>query len=228
MRGGELLVLALAGVAAACATAGRAPRAVDLDAAVRALQRPLPGRMAALYRLRVAESGGLRLAVVGTPEAGRLTVSRQLGGTVLAAEWSSGELVVVDLQAGCTASPEVLSRITGLGVLPPGAALRLLAGRLPGGEVVPVEPHAGLLELEGRGWAARVVVAGPPWRVTRMEGLSGWRIELGEHTAAVPGWVRVERADGEWFELRLVRLEWGGGALPPLPDLPPCPRGGSR
>jgi hypothetical protein len=56
----------------------------------------------------------------------------------------------------------------------------------------------------------------------KVEG-SGWKIELGDHTASVPGVVHVQREKGSWAELELVRLEWNAAnELPPLPEMPAC------
>lgn len=216
-------------VAAGCATAPPPP--VDparLDEGVARLGRPLPGDLAALYRLRVARTGGLRLALAATGDAGRLTISEPFGAAVSLTAWQVGRpTVFYDLREGCRQEVRDLAEVLGVGALPLPEAARLLGGRLPAGAGDRVEAtESGDLVVHGEGWAATVRLAADPWRVVeaveRRPG-GGWRIELGDHTSSVPGRIVLEHPDGRWAELELSRLEWPDALeLPALPDLPQC------
>jgi hypothetical protein len=202
---------------------------LDLEAAIERLRRPLPGDPAALYRLRVSTSGGLRMAVLTSGEEGRLTVSEPFGSAVSLIAWS-GSLppTFFDHREGCRLDAADLELVLGVGTMPPPQAVRLLGGRLPAiANDRVVASGDGRILIEGRGWAAQAVVDSDPWRVVSVEEVgdrrSGWRLELSDHTYSVPGRIRVENGDGRWAELELVRLEWNeGGDLPSLPDLRPC------
>jgi hypothetical protein len=201
----------------------------DLDAAIERLGRPPSGDPAALYRLRVASSGGLRMGVLTSGDAGRLTVSEPFGSAVSLTAWSGSESTAFfDLREGCRLETADLELVLGVGAMPLPQAVRLLAGRLP---ATPNErlsgQEDGRILVEGRGWSARISVAPEPWRVVAVEESrdpqAGWRLDLSDHSLSVPGSIRVENRDGRWAELELVRLEWNDGAeLPPLPDIPPC------
>lgn len=225
-----LMVCALTGVG--CRTAS-VPRP-DLDAAalagaVEVLDRPLPADMAALYRLRVPASGGLRLAVLQHGQAGRMTVSEPFGSAVSVTSWSAGgRSVFFDLREGCRLEAEGVASVLGVTAMPMPQAVRLLGGRLPAaGDDRVVARDDGRLEVMGAGWSALLTVAPEPWRVLEVRELTatgeGWRLRLDEHSGSVPGHVRVDGRDRGWAELDLVRLEWGSDApLPPEPELPPC------
>lgn len=112
-------------------------------------------------------------------------------------------------------------------------AVWLLSGRLPAAAGDRIEVAAGGLEIAGADWTARVAVARDPWRVVEVragaDGAPAWRIELSDHTGPIPKAVTVERSDGEWARLELVRRETTGArALPELPELPVCAGGGGR
>jgi hypothetical protein len=216
------------GVALGCATT-RAPvlGQADLQLAVDELRRPLPGDLAALYRLRVPSSGGLRLAIVTRGEAGRLTVSEPFGAAVSISAWSPGQAPsFFDLREGCRVDAVDLSAALGVGGIPMGQAARLLGGRLPALADDRVQVGAdGWVRVAGSGWGCRVRIAAEPWRVEEVAGAS-WRVRLAEHTGSLPGFVRLERDGQGAVELRLVRLEWPESpALPEVPELPPCPAG---
>ncbi|MFV2072235.1 MAG: hypothetical protein ACC742_06240 [Thermoanaerobaculales bacterium] len=194
------------------------------------LARPLPGDPAALYRLQVPSSGGLRLVVRTSGGQGRLTVSEPFGSAVSLTAWTASDPpVFFDLREGCRLDAADMSQVLGVRALPLPAAVRLLGGRLPAepGDSVSVR-DGGRLVVEGRGWAAVVAIEADPWRVVsveeeRADGEPGWRIVLSRHTSSVPGLLRVEQASGRWAKLELVRLEWtDGDDLPALPDLPLC------
>ena len=115
----------------------------------------------------------------------------------------------------------------GAGRLPVEQAVRLLSGRLPAIAGDRVELRTNALAISGVDWSAEVVVAPDPWRVVEVRADTGeasaWRIELGDHSGSVPKSVHVERADGQWARLELVRRQIiGPGPLPELPDLPVC------
>ncbi len=233
-RAAAVLLIATAAYAAGCATT--APVIVDRASLVEAaavLNRPLPGDLAALYRMRVSKSGGLRLSVITAGDAGRMTISEPFGAAVSLTAWAAeGPAVFFDMDEGCRREIEDLRAVLGLGALPMAQAVRLLGGRLPAMDGDTVEAGAdGRLEIFGAGWAARVRVAPDPWRVVAVDALTagdagGWRIELGEHTSTVPGAIRVTNSDGRWAELELSRLEWPPNpSLPALPNFPRC--GGS-
>ncbi len=224
MGAGALVVLL--SVAVGCATQGQALIDSDsLDEAVALLTRPLPGDFAALYRMRVAKSGGLRLAVVTAGDEGRMTISEPFGGAVSLTAWSGeGPAVFFDMDQGCRREVVDLEEVLGAGALPLAQAVRLLGGRLPvapGDEVV--VGSGGTIDVRGAGWGARIRLSQNPWRVVeaselRSDGLAGWQLELSSHASSVPGTIRLENSDGRWAELELKRLEWPEQAS--LPDLP--------
>jgi len=194
------------------------------------LARSLPGDPAALYRLQVPSTGGLRLVVRTSGGQGRLTVSEPFGSAVSLTAWTASDPpVFFDLQEGCRLDTADMSQVLGVRALPVPAAVRLLGGRLPteAGDSVSVR-RDGRLVVEGRGWTAVVTIEPDPWRVVsveegRADGARGWRIDLSQHTSSVPGFLRVEQGSGRWAKLELVRLEWkDGDDLPALPDLPLC------
>lgn len=200
-----------------------------LHEAIQKLSRPLSGDLAALYRLRVRSSGGLRLAVLTSGEDGRLTVSEPFGSAVSLTAWSgSSSTTFFDLRHGCRLESADLGRVLGIAAMPFPQAIRLLAGRLPTveGDRLSISDD-GRIVVEGVGWGALVTVMADPWRVLAVEEMGvegdGWSLVLDDHHLAMPGFVRVKNADGRWAELELARMEWKESAeLPPLPDLPLC------
>jgi len=201
----------------------------DLAAAIERLGRPLSGDPAALYRMRVSSSGGLRMAVLTSGDNGRLTISEPFGSAVSLTSWTAANPpTFFDLRKGCRLESSDLERALGVAAMPLPQALRLLVGRLPATSEDRVTVREdGRIVVEGRDWAALVQVAAGPYRVVSVEEAGrqggGWSFELKDHSLSVPGFVRVENPDGRWAELDLVRLEWSErGKLPPLPDLPPC------
>jgi hypothetical protein len=202
---------------------------VDPETAIVRLNRPLPGDPAALYRLRVSSSGGLRMSVLTSGEDGRLTVSEPFGSAVSLTSWSgSQQSTFFDLREGCQIQATDLEQALGVAAMPLPQAVRLFGGRLPATGDDWIAPREdGRILVEGLRWAALVTVAADPWRVVSVEQVDapgrGWRFELSDHSLSVPGFVRVENADGRWAELELVRLEWNeGGELPSPPNLPLC------
>jgi hypothetical protein len=202
---------------------------IDPAAAIEYLNRPVPADPAALYRLRVSSSSGLRMSLLTSGEDGRLTVSEPFGAAVSLTCWSgSQQPTFFDLRKGCQIQARDFEQALGVAAMPLPEAVRLLTGRLPATEDDWVSPHEnGQILIEGLRWAALVTVAADPWRVVSVEQADvagkGWRFKLSDHSLSVPGFVRVENADGRWAELKLVRLEWNdGGELPSPPDLPPC------
>lgn len=228
MAAAALVVVVVA--ALGCASQGQSMIDADQFAeAMESLTRPLPGDFAALYSLRVAKSGGLRLAVVTAADEGRLTVSEPFGSAVSLTAWSAdGAAVLFDMKEACRREVMDLEEILGVGALPLAQAVQLLGGRLPmaaGDEAV--LGSGGLVEVRGAGWAARVRLAPLPWRVVEVRQLlssgAGWSLELSSHTSSVPGLIRIENFDGRWAELQLKRLEWPDHAsLPDLPIFEPC------
>ena len=220
-----LLVLGLAG----CQSTAPETVPVDPRPAIEKLSRPLSGDPATLYRLRVSSSGGLRMSVLTSAEDGRLTVSEPFGAAVSLTSWSGGQRpTFFDLREGCQIQATDLEQALGVAAMPLPQAVRLFVGRLPAtGDDWIAAREDGRILVEGLRWAALVTVAADPWRVVSVEQVvaqgRGWRFELSDHTLSVPGFIRVENADGRWAELELVRLEWSkGGQLPPIPDLPYC------
>jgi hypothetical protein len=220
-----VMMLGLAG----CQTAVPETTLVNPEAAIEALNRPLGGDPAALYRLRTSRSSGLRVSLLTKGDEGRLTVSEPLGGAVSLTSWSGSQPpTFFDLREGCRLETSDLERALGVAAMPLPQAVRLLGGRLPAASDDWVTPHEdGRILVEGRRWTALVRVAVDPYRVVSVEEVGarekGWRFELGDHSLSVPGFIRVENPGGRWAELELVRLEWNvAGDLPPRPDLPPC------
>ena len=231
---GLLLLAALLAPAGACRSVPAAgPAGAELAGGVEYLSRPLPGDMAALYRLRVPSSGGLRLSVLTRGVAGRITISEPFGSALSLTAWSQGQpTLMYDLKQGCRLEIADVSAVLGIGGLPVSRAAGLLGGRLPvlaGDAVRPA--GSGTLAVRGAGWTSTVRVAAGPWRVVEVtgpdeNGTTGWTLTLDRHTSSVPGLVRGRRPNGDWFELELVRLEWGSeNELPPPPDLPDCGAG---
>ena len=223
----SLAALVFAGIG--CRSVSQDAAVLDLGAAIDRLHRPLPGDPAALYRVRVSSSGGLRLAVLTSSDQGRLTVSEPFGSAVSLTAWTGSEPpTFFDLREGCRLESSDLEQVLGIAAMPLPQAIRLLAGRFPAignDRLTPRED--GRILVEGVGWRAFVTVESDPWRVIRVDEDenrgSGWLLELANHSLSVPGSVRVENRDGRWAELELVRLEWNdGGELPSLPDLPLC------
>lgn len=215
--------------ATGCRSTAQGTSPLDLDAAIDKLRRPLSGDPAALYRVRVSSSGGLRLALLTSGDQGRLTVSEPFGSAVSLTAWTgSRPPTFFDLRQGCRLEASDLGQVLGIAAMPLPQAVRLLIGRLPAVADDRLTPRTdGRIFVEGQGWGAFVTVRDDPWRVVSVEeGRDrgpGWRLELGDHSLSVPGSVRVENGDGRWAELELVRLEWNdGGELPSLPDLPYC------
>ncbi len=200
----------------------------ELESARALLTLPLPGDPAVLYRLRVPTAGGLRLALLTSGPAGRMTISESMGSAISVTAWSAGGGgFFYDLREGCRLESADLSRVLGIGAMPMHQAVLLLGGRLPaaaGDTVTPTEDSHFL--IRGEGWAADVKLASEPWRVTNVHevgGKPGWSIALGNHTGSVPGSVRLTTSNRRWAELELIRLEWHeGGELPALPDVPWC------
>lgn len=223
-------VAALVAVATlGCRSAAPAVTPQDLEMAIETLMRPLPGDPAALYRVRVSSSGGLRIAMLTSGDAGRMTVSEPFGSAVSLTAWTgSGPPTFYDLREGCWLEASSLERALGVAAMPLPRAVRLLGGRLPAHADDRLTGHDdGRIGIEGFGWSALVTVGAAPWRVLEVEEGGSrkgrWRIVLRDHTLSVPGSLRLENADGRWAELELVRLEWNDGVvLPALPDVPPC------
>jgi len=220
-------------VVAGIGCASRGPSIIESDQlaeAIAHLNRPMAGNLAALYDLRVAKTGGLRLAVITDGGNGRMTVSEPFGAAVSLTAWSAQDpSVFFDMELGCRREIDDLEEVLGASALPLGQAVRLLGGRLP---VMPddqIESGAGgVIEVRGAGWAAWIRLASDPWRVVevgelRAPGGRGWHLELGSHTSSVPGSIRFENDDGRWAVLDLKRLEWPEEAsLPDLPDFESC------
>ena len=236
-RGGRRLavcaLLAPLVVLGSCRTAPPSPTG-PVEAGLRVLRRPLPGDLAALYRMRVPRTGGLRLSVLASGTAGRMTVAEPFGSTVSLLAWDGpGRAVLLDLRSGCRREVGDASEVLGLPGLPLPQAVLLLGGRLPalpGDRVVP--EGEGPVRIEGNGFAFRARLAADPWRVVEVEGPGSppaWRLTLGAHTVSVPREIHAETRTGRRLELTLVRLEWDTvEQLPPLPELPPCGGGPAR
>lgn len=229
-------LLVAAAVVTGCRSAAPPPAipADQLETAVAALAGPPSTDAATLYRLRVPSTSGLRASIATSSDGGRMSISDSFGRALLVAAWTSdgaGELY--DLDAGCRVPGADLAAMIGAGGLPIEQAVWLLSGRLPAAPGDRIEIGDGGLEITGEDWSAHVVVARDPWRVLEVRsdtrGATAWRIELADHTRSLPKSVFVERADGEWARLELVRRETTPGAeLPDLPDLPVCGHGGGR
>jgi hypothetical protein len=234
-RASAVLAVVAVAVLAACRSAAPPPPMADMAVAIERLQRPLPGEMSAFYRLRVPSSGGLRLTVLSTPEGGRISVSEPFGSALSLTAWGrDGAARLFDLKEGCQVTAVDLGSVLKVGHLPLPQAVRLLAGRLPAGPGDVVDILApGQLRVGGADWACRVSLLSDPWRVTRVEelapGADSWWAELEDHSGSFPGVVRLKHPEGRWAELELARLQWDTvGALPPLPELPPCAESDGR
>lgn len=199
-----ILVTALLalGVAPGCRTAHPVFEPGEVDQGVAVLERPLPGDMAALYRLRVPSSGGLRMSVATCGEAGRLTISEPFGAAVSLLAWDGTRWSrLYDFDEGCFLAGTDLAAVVGVARLPYPHLVRLLGGRLPVGAGDEIEAGAHGVVVRGDGWGAQVRMASDPWRVLEVEALDGsdgpgWRVELGEHTSSLPGLVRLQREGG--------------------------------
>ncbi len=216
-----------------CRSTTPPPAIESWNQGVAVLERPLPGDLAALYKLRSGSSGWLRLSVLTRGDAGRMTVSGSFGGALSLVAWDGeGSATVADLRKGCRVAVSDASAVLGLSRLPLPQAVRLLAGRLPRSRHSRMVPLGeGSYRVEGEGWSCRIRLAAEPWRVVSIEGPAGpeaprWRIELERHTGSLPGRLEIETPSGRRVVLELVRLEWNTGTeLPALPELPPCPEG---
>jgi hypothetical protein len=220
-------VIALVGVFG-CRTSAPEFAPAELESARAQLMLPLKGDPAALYRLRVPTAGGLRMAMLTSGSAGRMTISESMGSAISVTAWSGGGGgFFYDMREGCRLESADLGRVLGIGAMPLPQAVLLLGGRLPataGDTVTPTDKSHFL--IRGEGWAADVKLASEPWRVMTVHEVGnkpGWSIVLGNHTGSVPGSVRLNTSNRRWAELELIRLEWHeGGELPPLPDVPWC------
>ncbi len=220
-------VIAAAGLSG-CRTSAPDFAPAELESARAQLTIPLQGDPAALYRLRVPTAGGLRMAMLTSGSAGRMTISESMGSAISVTAWSAGGGgFFYDMREGCRLASADLSRVLGIGAMPLPQAVLLLGGRLPavaGDTVTPTEDSHFL--IRGEGWAADVKLASEPWRVMTVHevgGKPGWSIVLGNHTGSVPGSIRLKTSNRRWAELELIRLEWHeGGELPALPEMPWC------
>jgi hypothetical protein len=202
----------------------------DLMEARDQLFGPPPGDMAALYKLRVRATGGLRLTVLTLSDEGRVGISEPFGSAVSLTAWRGLEPPeVFDLRERCRFTTNDLSGVLGVSNLPLPQAIRILAGRLPAleGDRIDVTTD-GRLRVSGASWSGLVTVEPDPWRVVAVEDVTagdgeGWRVEIRDHSVSIPGWMRVKGADGRWAELELTRLQWNTtDELPPVPDIEVC------
>jgi len=233
--GRHLIAAGVLVLLAGCRSAGLPPLGMEqLTAASVALGSSIPDGMAALYRLRVPRSTGLRLTVNVLGEEGRMGVSESFTGLLSLTAWSSdGPPEVWDLRQECRVGRADLTGVLGVSAMPLAQAVRLLAGRLPAGQSDSVAVSTdGRLRIAGEGWECTVEVAPDPWRVVRVEDARGpgeWRVDLSDHVGSTPRAVRVERREGPWARLELVRMEWNRSQqLAPLPNLPACGSGAGR
>ncbi len=230
-RFAALGVAGLLVIGAGCASSRFEPVDPDrLEEGIARLSGPLPRDVAALYDLDVRWSGGLRLTLLATADAGRFAISEAFGSALSITVWSADRPTsVLDFDVGCRQRIDDVAGVAGVGALPVRQAARLLGGRLP---AVPEDRVSrgprSTLEVRGAGWAARVLVQADPWRVVevrelRADGRRGWRVRLAEHDGSVPGRVKVAAPGGRRAELALKRIEWSDElALPGLPELPRC------
>jgi hypothetical protein len=227
---GSLGLAALVALSSCRSAAPPVVTADQLQGGVTVLTRPLPGDLAALYRLRVPSSGGLRLSVLTKGADGRMTISEPFGSAASITAWRDGQTPeLLDLRRGCRLEVGDVSAVIGVARLPLPQAVRLLGGRLPvlGGDRIEAS-SGGWVQIRGDGWSCRARVAAGPWRVVEVDGpleteAPTWRLRLSHHTSSVPGSIRLDRSDGDWAELELVRLEWNSvKQLPELPKLPVC------
>ncbi|MEE4271240.1 MAG: hypothetical protein V2I67_06180 [Thermoanaerobaculales bacterium] len=226
-RAATMAAVAVAMAASGCATSPRVSvDPIRMAEARAAFDEPLPGELAALYRVRMPRSGSLRLAVITDGASGRWTISEPFGSAVSMTAWNdSDDTLLYDMEVGCRRPVQDLREVVGIDAFPMTQAARLLAGRLPAasGDRV-VVTGAGEFEVHGDGWGVAVCVAADPWRVVEVRPLRGrWRITLEEHKGPVPGRIRVKAGRGRWAELELSRIEWPEEvSLPALPDFPAC------
>ena len=230
MRATTAIVAMIVVVSVGCRSAHSPSISVeDRPDAVRTLNQPLPGDPAALYRLRIPSTSGLRLSIVTSGEEGRMTIAESFGSALSLTAWSGLKRpTFFDLREGCKIESADLSRVLGVAAMPMPQAIRLLGGSLPALESDRIAwRDDGRLEIAGNEWAATVVLSPDPWRVQSVAESTptgkGWRLELSNHDGSVPQLIGIKKPGQRWVELELVRMEWREGrSLSSLPDIPEC------
>lgn len=198
----------------------------QLSAAIRELTRPLPGPMAALYRLQVGSTRTLRLAVLADGDWGRMTISESFGSTLSIGAWDEAEgSRVLDMRDGCQLPPRGLAGELGLGEIPMKRIPLLLGGRIPLEEDDHLDfgRDPGEILIRSDHWQALIRLVPDPWRVCELR--SGeFVVKLSDHSLSVPGRIETRDASGRLIRLDLLRLKWEIGRKPgALPELPLCP-----
>ncbi|MCJ7756089.1 MAG: hypothetical protein MUP13_16120, partial [Thermoanaerobaculales bacterium] len=108
-------VLATVGLSG-CRTSAPEFALTELESARTELMLPLKGDPAALYRLRVPTAGGLRMAMLTSGSAGRLTISESMGSAISVTSWSGGGGgFFYDMREGCRLESADLGRVLGIG-----------------------------------------------------------------------------------------------------------------
>ena len=226
LRTGAVAVL-VGLVAVGCATTTAPPMpAVDTRAGIVALEGPAPADLAALYRIQVPGRGRLRMAVLTSGDAGRLTVTEPFGSAVSITAWDGDRVRLYDFERDCAAWIAGDELLPAVRALSPERAVRLLAGRLPAApaDVVAIDT-GGRVAIRGAGAGLDAALAPDPWRVASASADDGsWSIEVRHHTGALPAVFDVRDERGRRVGVELLQFEWSEAReLPDLPDLPPCP-----
>lgn len=227
LRVGRALFLCCVVAAAGCSSLKPVDAVgdIDLSSGMKLLSRPLPGPMAALYRLRAGSTGNLRLSLIADHEWGRMTVAESFGSTLSIVAWEGGGSLplVLDMRHGCRLHQNDLAGVLGFSSIPVRRMMRLLGGRLPleAGDQLE-RGSGGKLRIEGRNWKGRLVLASNPWRVVRLNS-GDFSVVLKDHTLSVPGRIEMEDLEGHRIRLDLLRLKWEIKRKPEeLGDFPFC------
>ena len=195
----------------------------DLQEGLRQLMRPLPGPMAALYRLRVGSTSTLRMALLAEGRWGRMTISESFGSTLSITAWDVDQPTrVLDMRHGCRISGSAIEGIPGLSRIPMRRLPLLLGGRLPVGEEDRIEigTHGELL-VNSPSWNAVIYLEPDPWRVVEVRS-GDYFVTLSDHSLSVPGRIETRDPEGRRIRLELLRLKWEIARRPgALPELPP-------
>jgi len=196
----------------------------DLQEGLRQLRRPLPGPMAALYRLRVGSTSTLRMALLAEGEWGRMTISESFGSTLSITAWDVDQPArVLDMRHGCRIAGSALEGMPGISRIPMRRLPLLLGGRLPVEEGDRIDAgENGELIVDAASWHAVIRLEPDPWRVVEIRS-GDFVITLADHSLSVPGRIETRDPEGRRIRLDLLRLKWEIARRPEaLPELPLC------
>ncbi len=197
----------------------------QLSAAIRELTRPLPGPMAALYRLQVGSTRTLRLALLADGGWGRMTISESFGSTLSIGAWDEAEgSRILDMREGCRLRTTGLSGELGLGEIPIRRIPLLLGGRIPLEEDdhLDLGRDPGEILIRSAHWQALIRLVPDPWRVCEIRS-GDFVVKLSDHSLSVPGRIETRDDSGRLIRLDLLRLRWEIRRKPgKLPEFPLC------